>query len=176
MQAQLSLLREKINDGYDTAPTITKKTMQIGLDTRRAKLSNKQIAERYFQSVKNNQDIDINKQTAPRMTQKRETQCIDIDYGNGSGRRAAASEAQQNATVPPSQSAFEWRSSEDCYHSVDLSFGNECYEIRFEIHKDGKPETGITFETIGKGEACNHIGLYPIMIDINILEITLSIF
>jgi len=57
-----------------------------------------------------------------------------------------ASEVQQNATVTPSSSAFEWRSSEDCYHLADNGFGNQCNEIRFEIYEEANPERGITFD------------------------------
>ncbi len=76
----------------------------------------------------------------------------------------------------PSPSAYEWRSRESCFHLVDSYFGLQCHEIRFQKDALKMPETGITFETIGAGETCNHIGLYPIMIDINILELVLSIF
>lgn len=176
MQTQLALLREKINDGYDGSPTITKNTMQIGMDTRRAKLSNQQMANRYLKSIEGNPDIDINKPTEPRMKQKREIQCVTTELSIGKRRRATASEVQQNATVPPPPSAYEWRSSENCYHLFDSYFGLQCYEIRFDKNKLRMPETGITFETIGAGETCNDIGFYPIMIDINILEDVLSIF
>jgi hypothetical protein len=107
MQTQVALLREKIKDGYDGPPIITKNTVQIGLDTRRAKLSNTQMAERYLKSVKGNPDIDINKSPEPRMTQKRETQSAKKDFeGNTLRRRMAGSEMQKNTIASVSFPLF----------------------------------------------------------------------
>lgn len=83
--------------------------------TDRNRLTRSQIVNRYLKSIAGNPDIDINKPTAPRMTQKRETQSAEKDFGeNTLRRRAAGSEVQQNTTAPASPSAYEWHISENC--------------------------------------------------------------
>ena len=170
MQTQLALLREKINDGYDGIPTITKNTVQIGVDTRRAKLSNKQMAERYLKSVKGNPNIDINKPTTPRMTQKRETQSAEKDFvGNTLRRRMAGSEMQKNTTASASPSAYEWRVSEKCNDLTSPEITRKCSFVTYSDYPINTKETGVNFETIGAGELLMFFNNLPIFIDDNFL-------
>lgn len=149
--------------------------------TDRNFLTRSQIVNRVKKSNAGNSKLDINKEKlrqegantqAPRMTQKRNIQCVERDYGTSLRRLVTGNESVQNATAPASVNPYEWHIIEDCHLMGDSDIGNQCFQLRSRYVSDERHyvETGITVETIGKGEICRSMYVYPTLVDVNILQ------